>query len=86
MPASVPEEILSFSKFVGKTPCWSTFIVELQPANSFKKNQSKDYSVNLIKKETPTQLHRDSYTSTFCTFFKKRMNTTVNTSPRLPLK
>ena len=36
MPVSVPEEISSFSKFVGKTPCWSTFIVELQPANSFK--------------------------------------------------
>ena len=64
----------NFSKFAEKSPCWSPFIVKLQPVIAFKEKQGKDYSVNFIKKR---RLHGDSYTSTFCKFWKKIMKTTI---------
>ena len=73
----------NFSKFTGKNLCWSPFIVKLQPGIAYKKSQSKGYLVNFIEKETPTQRHLHKY---FAVSFGKIMNTTLNTSARLPLK
>ena len=55
----------NFSKFVGKSPWWSSFIVKLRPVIALKKKEGKDYSVNFIKKR---HLNGDSYTSIFCKF------------------
>ena len=46
-------------------------------------NQTKGYSVSFIKKETVTQRFLHKY---FPASFEKNMNTTLNTSTRLPLK
>ena len=54
--------VKKFSKFTVRNPCWSPFIVKLQPEIAYKKSQSKGYSGNFIKKR---RLQRDSYTSTF---------------------
>ena len=45
------KNLKNFSKFTGKSPCWSSFIVKLQPIIVFKKSQSQNYSVNFIKKK-----------------------------------
>ena len=45
------KNLKNFSKFTGKSPCWSPSIVKLQPIIAFKKSQSQDYSVNFIKKK-----------------------------------
>ena len=58
----------SFSKLTAWNPCWSPFIVKLQPGIAYKKSQSKGYSVNFIKKR---HLHRDSYKITFLYVLKK---------------
>ena len=65
----------NFSKFAGKSTCWSPFIVKFRPVIAFKKKkQGKDYSVNYIKKR---RLYGDSYTSINFNFWKKIMNTTI---------
>ena len=51
----------NFSKFTGKSPWWSPFIVKLRPVIAFKKKQGKDYSVKLSK--------RDAYTETLTHVF-----------------
>ena len=57
----------NFSKLTGKSPCWSPFILKLQPGIAYKtETQSKGYSVNFIKKAT---LNRDTITQVFyCKF------------------
>ena len=65
MPVGVLEEISkSFkkvSKFAGKNPWWSPFIVKLRPVIAFKKNKVKITRSNLSK--------RDAYTETLTQVF-----------------
>ena len=49
----------NFSKFAGKSPCWSHFIVKLWPIIAFKKNK--------ITRSTLSK--RDAYTETLTQFF-----------------
>ena len=60
-PTGTRRILKNFSTFAGKNPPWSPFIIKLQPAIAYKKSQSKDYSVNSIKKETPTPTVLDKY-------------------------
>ena len=62
----------NFSKFAGKSPCWSKVVAW----NSLWKSQS--CSVNFIKKEAPTE-------STF-KYFPVSFEKNMNTSAWLPLK
>ena len=71
------------SKFAGRNLCWSPFIVKLKPRIAYKKSQSKGYSGNFIKKETPIQ--RLLY-KCFPVSFEKIMNTILNSSAKLPPK
>ena len=67
-----------FSKFAGKSPCWGPFVVKLQHVMAYKRLLGQLYQ------------KRDAYTETLTRSlsvnFGKNMNTTINTSPRLPLK
>ena len=69
----------NLSKFAGKSRCWGPFIVKLQPVIAYKRLLGQLY-------QKKRRLHRDSFTSTSCKFWKKNMNMTINTSTRLPLK
>ena len=74
--------VKKFSKLTAINPCWSPFIVKLQPEIAYKKSQSKGYSGNFIKKDAYTEiLHKY-----FPVGFEKTMNTTLNTSARVSLK
>ena len=56
----------NFSKFAGKSPCWSPFLVKLRPVILY---------LNFIKKR---RLLGDSYTSINCKFWEKKiMNTAI---------
>ena len=72
-----------FSKFTGRNPCWSHFFVKLLPEIAYEKRQRKVYPGNFIKKETLTQRLLYKYLPVN---FENIMNTTLNTSARLPLK
>ena len=61
----------------------SLFIVNLQPGIVYKKSQSEGYFGELYQKETSTQRLLHKY---FREGSEKIMNTTLNTSARLPLK
>ena len=52
----------NFSKFTGRNPCCSAFIVTLQPGIAYKKAKVKVTRATLSKNR---RLHRDSYTRTF---------------------
>ena len=67
-----------FSKFAGKSPCWDPFIVKLQHVMSYKRLLGQLYKKRDAYTETLTQL--------LSVNFEKNMNTTINTSARLPLK
>ena len=66
------------SKFAGKSPCWGPSIVKLQHVMAYKRSLGQLYQ------------KRDAYTETLTQVlsvnFEKNMNTTINTSARLPLK
>ena len=48
----------NFSKLTGKNPCWSPFILKLQPGTAYQtKVQSKGHSGSTLSKKRP--LHRD---------------------------
>ena len=68
----------NLSKFAGKSPCWGPFIVKLQPVIAYKRLLGQLYQ------------KRDAYTETLTQIlsvnFEKNINTTINTSARLPLK
>ena len=68
----------NFSKFAGKSPCWGPFIVKLQHGMAYNRLLGQLYQ------------ERDAYTETLTKVlsvnFEKNMNTTINTSARLPLK
>ena len=68
----------NLSKFAGKSPCWGPSIVKLQHVMAYKRSLGQLYQ------------KRDAYTETLTQVlsvnFKKNMNTTINTSARLPLK
>ena len=66
------------SKFAGKSPCWDPFIVKLQHVMSYKRLLGQLYKKRDAYTETLTQL--------LSVNFEKNMNTTINTSARLPLK
>ena len=67
-----------FSKLAGKSSYWVLFIVKLQHVMSYKRLHGQFYQ------------KRDAYTETFTQLlsvkFEKNMNTTINSSARLPLK
>ena len=67
-----------FSEFAGKSRCWGLFIVKLQHVMVYKRLLGQLYQKRDAYKETLTQL--------LSVNFEKNMNTTVNTSARLPLK
>ena len=70
----------NFSKFAGKSPWWSPFIVKLQPVIALKKNKAKITRSNLSK--------RDAYTETFTQVFSVNFEKIYehDFSARLPLK
>ena len=77
LPVGVLEEISkSFkkvSKFAGKNPWWSPFIVKLRPVIAFKKNKVKITRSNLSKRDAYTE----TLTQVFSVNFEKNINTTI---------
>ena len=67
-----------FSKLVEKSQCLGPFIVKLQYVMAYKRLLGQFYQKRDAYTETLTQLLSVS--------FEKNMNTTINTSARLPLK
>ena len=67
-----------FSKFAGKSACWGTFVVKLQRVIDYKGLIGQLYQKRDANTETVTQL--------LSVNFEKNMNTTINSSARLPLK
>ena len=69
----------NFSRFAGKNPCWGTFFVKLQAAIAcYKRLLGQLYQKRYSYTEILTQA--------FSVNFEKKMNTTINTSTRVPLK
>ena len=53
----------NFSKLTGKSPCWSSFVVKLQPGRAYYKKVKVKVTPSPLSKKR--RLHRDSYTRTF---------------------
>ena len=70
----------NFSKFAGKSPWWSPFIVKLRPVIAFKKNVVKITRSNWSKRDAYTE----TLTQVFSVNFEK--NYEHDYSARLPLK
>ena len=72
--------IKNISKFSGKSPRWSPFIVKLRPVIAFKKSKVKITQSNLSK--------RDAYTKSLIQIFSVNFekNYENDYSARLPLK
>ena len=69
-----------FSKFAGKSPWWSPFIVKLRPVIAFKKNKVKITRSNLSKRDA----YMETLTQVFSVYFEKKYE--HDYSARLTLK